>query len=220
MRFVRMAVITGLLAMLVLARPQIAHAQVSQCTGNKTVQVAPYSCRATKVIDHVTFDMTLHVDAAGRAEIELIMAPVQPVDVPVAVRSHTGVNGDPSQLVAAVIPAGSQTVKIVMPRVECGQLDIKAVETRPGAVKGRIAGPYVIWGESCAPVEVTTTSAPPTTGRAPTSRPPEATIIASTPTSGVSLPVTGATVPWSWAVITLSVAVLLILAARLPHMDT
>ena len=136
MRCIRMAVITGLLALLVLARPQIAHAQVPQCTGNKTVQVAPYSCRASKVIDHVTFDVTLHVDTAGRAEIELVMAPVQPVDVPVAVRSQTGVNGDPSQLVAAVIPAGSQTVKIVMPRVECGQLDIKAVETRPGAAKG------------------------------------------------------------------------------------
>ena len=216
MRFIRIAVITGLLAVLALARPQIAHVQVPQCTSNKTVQVAPYSCRASKVIDHITFDMTLHVDVAGRAEIELVMTPVQPVDVPVAVRSHTGVNGEPSQLVAAVIPAGSQTIKVVMPRVECGQLDIKAVETRPGAAPGRIAGPYVIWGQSCAPTEVTT-SAPPTTGTAPTSPPPEATIIASTPKAGVSLPVTGASVPWSWAVITLSVAALLILAAHLPE---
>ena len=103
--------------------------------------MAPYSCRASKVIDHITFDMTLHVDVAGRAEIELVMTPVQPVDVPVAVRSHTGVNGEPSQLVAAVIPAGSQTIKVVMPRVECGQLDIKAVETRPGAAPGGSPGP-------------------------------------------------------------------------------
>ena len=219
MRFIRIAVITGLLALLAIARPQIAHAQVPYCTGNTTVQVAPYSCRAGTVIDHITFDMTLHVDAAGRAEIEVVMAPVQPVDVPVAVRSHTGVNGEPSQLVATVIPAGDQTIELVMPRVECGQLDIKAVETRPGAAKGRIAGPYVIWGQSSAPAEVTTTSAPPTTGTVPTSPPPEATVIASTPKSGESLPVTGASVPWSWAVITLGVAALLILAAHLPHRD-
>ena len=224
MRFLRVVAVTGLLGLAMVARPDSAHAQLPRCTGNGVTQVAPYSCQVTKVIGDLTFDVTLDIDAVGAAEVTFVMAPVQPVDVPIAVRSHTGIAGDPHQYVDAVIPAGFQTVRIVMPRVECGQLDIKAVETKPGAAAGRIAGPYVTWGQSCVPettTTTTTTTVPPTTGPAPTTTatPPEATSIASTPTSRPALPVTGGTVPWIWAMPTLALAAILIMVSRLPHRD-
>jgi hypothetical protein len=224
--------VLGLLGLALVARPQPAHAQVQQCTGNRTIQTAPYTCQASKVLDDITFDVTLRVETDGRAVITFVMSPVQAVDMPIAVHSHTGVNGDPRRFVAAVIPAGAQTVTMVMSRVECGQLDIKAVETRSGAAAGRIAGPYVTWGQSCAPVESATTP-PPTTGTAPstssppevigtgrsTSAPTEATSIVSTPSHRSTLPVTGATVPWVWAATTLILAAILMLVSRLPRRD-
>ena len=104
-----------------------------------------------------------------------------------------------------MIPAGQTTAQLVVPRIECGQFDIKAVFTTPGDSAGNIAGPEVTWGEVCQ-VPTTTTVVPTTaaTSVSPTSVSP------TIPPTGPS----GLIEAWRWALPVLGLAAVLILAAR------
>jgi LPXTG-motif cell wall-anchored protein len=190
----------------------VAHAQSTPCTGNRVVQQAPYSCTVTKTISGMTFTVHLDLDVAGTAVVTFDMSPVQATDVPVVVRSYTGISGAPSKEVTGVVAAGQTTARLVMAPVECGQLDIKAVHTARGDTRGRLAGPVVSWGTSCQPAPPPTTSAPPIT---PAPVPPEATIISAVPvTTAAPLPATGSDLPWRLALGLIATAGVLILVSR------
>ena len=189
----------------------VAHAQSAGCTGNRVVQQAPYSCTVTRTISGMTFTVHLDLDAAGTAVVTFDMSPVQATDVPVVLRSYTGISGAPSKEVTGVVAAGQTSTRLVMAQVECGQLDIKAVHTQRGNAAGRLAGPVVSWGTSCLPAPPPTTSAP-----APTTPvPPEATVISAVPvTTAAPLPVTGSDLPWRLALGLIAVAGVMILVSR------
>ncbi len=190
---------------LVMSGATAAHAQANTCTGNNVIEQAPYSCTETRVIDGITFTVTLNVDAAGQAVVDFTMDPVQQADVPIALHSYTDISSDPRQFINGVIPAGQTTAQLVVPRIECGQLDIKAVFTTPGDSAGNIAGPEVTWGEVCQ-VPTTTTVVPTTaaTSVSPTSVSP------TIPPTGPN----GLIEAWRWALPVLGLAAVLILAAR------
>ena len=202
MRLVRHLVVTGMLgAVLAVAATQEVGAQAT-CPGNNVIDVAPYTCVATRVITGITFTVTLNVDATGRAVVDYVMDPVQQADVPIGVDSYTDISSDPRQFITGVIPAGQTTAQLVVPRIECGQLDMKAVfVTPPGQPEGRIAGPMVTWGDVCQ-------VAPTTTAAAPTSAAP-ATVSPTIPATGA-----GGVVPWMWAVPAFAVAAVLMLISR------
>ena len=205
----RLAVATSVSALaglgLVMSGATAAHAQANTCTGNNVIDQAPYSCTETRVIDGITFTVTLNVDATGQAVVDFTMDPVQQADVPIAVHSYTDISSDPRQFIDGVIPAGQTTAQIVVPRIECGQLDMKAVFITPGDSAGNIAGPEVTWGEVCQ-VPTTTTVAPTTaaTSVSPTSVSP------TIPPTGPN----GLIAAWRWALPVLGLAAVLILAAR------
>jgi hypothetical protein len=103
-----------------------------------------------------------------------------------------------------VIPAGQTTAQLVVPRIECGQLDIKAVFTTPGDSAGNIAGPEVTWGDVCQVPTTTTTPTTTPTSVSPTSVSP-------------TIPPTGANrlvEAWRWALPLLGLAAVMIVAAR------
>jgi hypothetical protein len=91
----------------------------------------------------------------------------------------------------------------VVPRIDCGQLDIKAVEVTPGVPEGRIAGPQVTWGDVCQTPATTTTTIPvtvsPTSAVAPTTLPPTGSNAAAI---------------WKWTLPIFAVAAVLILVSR------
>jgi hypothetical protein len=223
MNHIQRALVAGVVALAVVTTvgQGVSHAQRSTCTGRNVVQQAPYACKVTRTIDGITFGVTVNVAAAGRAVIMFVMSPAQTTDVPIGVHSYTGVGGHPKQYVEGTIPAGRTTAQLVIPRIECGQLDIKAVETRSGASAGRIAGPYVTWGQNCqvAPATTAPSTTVPTTATAPTTAvPPEATSIVSTPTTrAASLPVTGAgsAAPWLWSLAVLALGAALVVVSHL-----
>jgi hypothetical protein len=201
----RLAVATSVSALaglgLVVAGATTAHAQANTCTGNNVIDQAPYSCTETRDITGITFTINLNIDATGRAVVDYIMDPVQQADVPIAVHSYTDISAGPSQFINGVIPAGQTTAQLVIPRIECGQLDIKAVETAPGAAAGNIAGPVVTWGDVCQ-VPTTTTTTP--TSVSPSSVSP-------------TIPPTGANrivEAWRWALPVLGLAAIMIVVAR------
>jgi hypothetical protein len=166
----------------------------------------------------------LNVDSGGRAVVDVVMSPAQPTDVPISVHSYTGVSQSPSQFVDGSIPAGATAAQIVVGQIECGQLDVKAVHTAPGAAAGHITGPWVTWGAGCQ-VPAATTTATPTTAAAPAGSTagvtaPSADVLAETesasgPRSASTIPVTGGVGPlWIWAVGLLGLASVLILISR------
>jgi hypothetical protein len=204
----RLAVATSVSALagvgLVVAGATTAHAQANTCTGNNVIDQAPYSCTETRDINGITFTINLGVDATGQAVVDFTMDPPQQADVPIAVHSYTDISSDPRQFINGVIPAGQTTAQLVVPRIECGQLDIKAVFVTPGDSAGNIAGPEVTWGDVC---QVPTTTTTPTT--TPTSVSP--TSVAPTiPPTGASRLVEA----WRWALPLLGLAVVMIVAAR------
>jgi hypothetical protein len=212
MRFARQLVVAAVVgAGLVVAGGGVADAQLGSCNGNKVVDHAPYSCSDTKVISNITFTAQLDVDAAGKATVTYTMDPVQTADVPIAVHSYTDISLGPKQFINGTIPAGQTTATLVVPRIECGQLDIKAVFTTPGDSSGNIAGPVVTWGDVCQTVPTTATTAPTTVS--PSSVSPSSVsptnvqpTIPSTGTAGV--------VPWTWALPPLALAAFLIFLSR------
>jgi hypothetical protein len=189
---------------LVVAGATTAHAQTNTCTGNNVIDQAPYSCTETRDISGITFTINVNIDATGRAVIDYTMSPVQQADVPIAVHSYTDISADPRQFIDGVIPAGQTTAQIVVPRIECGQLDIKAVFTTPGDSAGNIAGPEVTWGDVC---QVPTTTTTPTT--TPTSVSPTS-VSPTIPPTGASRLVEA----WRWALPLLGLAAVMIIAAR------
>jgi hypothetical protein len=188
------------------------------CTGNRVIDQAPFSCTDSRVINGITFSIVLNVDAAGRAVVDYTMAPVQATDVPIAVHSYTRIDADPRQFINGTIPAGQTTAQLVVPRVECGQLDIKAVDVTPGALAGLVVGPQVTWGVVCQQVPTTTTSTTisPTSTGAPTSiRPTQVPTSARRTTS--TLPSTGLSsggTPWALGLLVLAVGCGLVVLPR------
>jgi hypothetical protein len=204
----RLALATSVSALaglgLAVAGATTAHAQPNTCTGNNVIDQAPYSCTETRDITGITFTINLNIDAAGRAVVDYTMSPVQQADVAIAVHSYTDISSDPRQFIDGVIPAGQTTAQLVVPRIECGQLDIKAVATTPGDSAGNIAGPEVTWGDVC---QVPTTTTSPTT--APTSVSPSS-VSPTIPPTGAN----GMVEAWRWALPVLGLAAVMILAAR------
>jgi hypothetical protein len=206
MRLVRRVLIAlSFAAALPVAVAGAAHAQAPICSGNTVIDHAPYTCTDTKDISGITFSIVLNVDAAGQAIVDFTMDPPQQTDIPIAVHSYTDINQDPRQFINGTIPAGETTGQIIVPRIECGQLDIKAVDTRPGVPEGRIAGPQVTWGDVCqTPATTTTTTTIPVT---------------VSPTSAVApttLPPTGSNTAaiWKWTLPIFALAAVLILVSR------
>ena len=209
MRFARQLVVAAVAgAGLVVAGGNVANAQLGSCNGNKVVDHAPYDCTDTKDITGITFTITLNVDAAGKATVVYTMSPVQQTVVPIAVHSYTDINLGPKQFITGDIAAGATTATLVVPRIECGQLDIKAVNTAPGDSSGNIAGPVVTWGDVCQTVPTTTPTTVTPSSVSPSSVSPTnvASTIPATGTAGV--------VPWTWALPPLTVAALLIFLSR------
>ena len=208
MRLARQVLVAGMLGgLLLVASGRAAHAAGS-CTGNQVIDHAPYDCTDTKVISGITFTITLNVDATGRATVDYVMSPVQQADVPIAVHSYTSISSDPRQFINGVIPAGQTTAQIVVPRIECGQLDMKAVFTTPGDSSGNIAGPVVTWGDVCqaAPTTVAPTTVPASVSPSSVSPTSARSTIPSTGTAGV--------VPWAWSIPAFGLAAVLIAASR------
>ena len=125
----------------------------------------------------------------------------QPADVPIAVHSYTDISLGPKQFINGVIPLGATTATLVVPRIECGQLDIKAVFTTPGDSTGNIAGPGRHMGRRlpdradhhhCADTRVAVERV--AVSVSPTNVQPT---IPSTGTAGV-VPWTWALPPWRW----------------------
>jgi hypothetical protein len=189
---------------LVVAGSTATHAQTNTCTGNNVIDQAPYSCTETRDITGITFTINLNVDATGRAVVDFTMSPVQQADVPIAVHSYTDISAGPSQFINGTIPAGQTTAQLVVPRVECGQLDIKAVETTPGAAAGNIAGPVVTWGDVCQVPTTTTTTTTTPTSVSPSSVSP------TIPPTGPNRLVEA----WRWALPVLGLAAIMIVVAR------
>jgi hypothetical protein len=188
----------------VVAGATTAGAQANTCTGNNVIDQAPYSCTETRDISGITFTINLNIDATGQAVVDFTMDPPQQADVPIAVHSYTDISQDPRQFINGVIPAGQTTAQLVVPRIECGQLDIKAVFTTPGDSAGNIAGPEVTWGDVCQVPTTTTTPTTTPTSVSPTSVSP-------------TIPPTGANrlvEAWRWALPLLGLAAVMIVAAR------
>ena len=213
MRFARQLVVAAVVgAGLVVAGGGVADAQqLGSCNGNKVVDHAPYSCMDTKVINNITFTAQLDVDAAGKATVTYTIPSPAVAEIPIAVHSYTDINLGPKQFINGLIPIGAATATLVVPRIECGQLDIKAVFTTPGDSSGNIAGPVVTWGDVCQTVPTTATTAPTTVS--PSSVSPSSVsptnvqpTIPSTGTAGV--------VPWTWALPPLALAAFLIFLSR------
>ena len=204
----RLAVATSVSALaglgLVVAGATTAPAQANTCTGNSVIDQAPYSCTETRDINGITFTINVNIDATGQAVVDYTMSPVQQADVPIAVHSYTDISADPRQFINGVIPANQTTAQIVVPRIECGQLDIKAVFITPGDSAGNIAGPVVTWGEVCQ-VPTTTTVAP----TSPTSVSPSS-VSPTIPPTGPN----GLVEAWRWALPLLGLAAIMIVAAR------
>ncbi len=212
MRFARQLVVAAVVgAGLVVAGGGVAGAQLVNCTGNKVIDHAPYACTDTKVITGITFTITLNVDAAGQATVDYTMDPVQTAVVPIAVHSYTDINLGPKQFITGNIAAGATTATLVVPRIECGQLDIKAVNTAPGDSSGNIAGPVVTWGDVCqtAPTTTTTTTTVVPSSVSPSSVSPSSVSPATIPATG-----TAGVVPWTWALPPLGLAAFLIFLSR------
>ena len=164
-----------------------AAAKVPACTGNGTVQVAPYSCTSSRTIDGTVFTVVLHVGADRAVTVDYTLDAPRAVATPIRVQSHVGLGGGPPPEGQAVgeIPPGttSATLAVIL---QCGQIDIKAVTLGNGVPTGRIAAPFVTTSNSCAPAPATTS--PPTTIEATSV--PATTAPATTPVSAAVLPAT------------------------------
>jgi hypothetical protein len=200
---------------LVVAGGGSAHAQLlGSCNGNKVVDHAPYSCNDTKVIDGITVTAQLDVDVTGKATVSYVIDPVQQVDVAISVHSYTNISQDPKLVVDGTIPAGQTTGTIVVARIECGQLDVKAVHTAPHDSAGNIMGPVVTWGDVCQTVDTTTTTIVPSSV-SPSSVSPSSVSPATIPSTG-----TGGVLPWTWALPPLALAAVLIFVSRFRRPST
>ena len=208
MKLVRQAVVAVMLGGLLLVASGRPAQAAGNCTGNQVIDTAPYDCTDTKVITGITFSITLTVDATGRATVDYVMSPVQQADVAIAVHSYTNISSDPRQFINGVIPAGQTTAQIVVPRIECGQLDMKAVFTTPGDTAGNIAGPVVTWGDVCqvAPTTVAPTTTPSSVSPSSVSPSSVRPTIPATGTAGV--------IPWVWSLPAFALAAVLIAASR------
>ena len=95
----------------VLVSAATAAAQVPACTGNGTVQVAPYSCTSSRTIDGTVFTIVLHVGADRAVTVDYTLDAPRAVATPIRVQSHVGLGGGPPAAGQAVgeIPPGATT---------------------------------------------------------------------------------------------------------------
>ena len=154
------------------------------------------------MINGISFTAQLDVDAAGKATVTYTIPSPAVAEIPIAVHSYTDINLGPKQFVTGTIPIDATTATLVVPRIECGQLDIKAVFTAPGDSNGNIAGPVVTWGDVCQTVPTTATTAPttvsPSACRRPASRRPTSSRPSPAPGPPASCRGRGRCRPWRW----------------------
>ena len=168
------------------------------CGGNQTNHPAPLTCTNSKLIDGTTFTVVLNVDAGGVATITYTLDAPRPADTPIRVRWHEGISTGPIlSEVSGVIPAGSiGPVALSLSASTCGgQIDMKAVFTANGDVRGRVGAPMVST-PSCTAASTTTTVASTTTTvpTTTTTTPASTTTTIATTTTGSTV-VTSTSVP-------------------------
>ena len=212
MRLGRMIVVGGLLAGAAVVLP-VQLASAAACTGNTVIQQAPYSCEGSKTFGGQTISAALSIDAVGRATTVFTLSQPAFDDVLIAMHSWIGIDTGPDIVVTGTIPQGQTTTTLVIPQINCGQLDIKAFDITPGHSAGDAAGPYVTWGDNCQQAPTTTTTVAPTSV-APTTTTPVSPTSAVRPTS--TLPNTGGdpSGPVLWGALGLVAGALLLLVAR------
>jgi LPXTG-motif cell wall-anchored protein len=220
MRLGRIMVGSGFFGV-VLALVPMGVAQAAPCTGNTVVQQAPYTCEGTRTDAGITVNLVLSVDAVGRAVADFTLTAAQQVDVPIAMHSWVGIDGQPVIIETGSIPAGRTTGPLVIEQVNCGQLDVKAVDIGLGVPAGEIVGPVINWGVNCQQVPTTTTTTAPTTvptTAATTTTTPVSPTSAIRPTTipATTLPHTGTdvTTPGTWAIAAVVLGGVLVLLAR------
>lgn len=176
---------------------------VPLCGGNQTNHPAPLTCTNSKLIDGTTFTVVLNVNASGVATITYTLDAPRAADTPIRVRWHEGISTGPViSEVSGVIPAGSTgPVVLSVSASTCGgQIDMKAVFTANGDVRGRVGAPLVST-PSCTAASTTTTAATSTT-TTPTST---TTTIATTTTTTATTTTMGTTTTGSTVVTSTSV---------------
>lgn len=191
-----------------------ATAGAAACTGNQVIQQAPYTCEGSKTDQGITVNAVLSVDAAGRAVADFTLPVAANVAVPIALHSWTGIDTGPPIMVTGSIPAGSLTGQLVIDEINCGQLDVKAIDITPGHAAGDIAGPYITWGENCQVAPTTTTTAVVPTSVGPTTTGNISPTSAARSTT--TLPHTGGDVsgPGLVAIVAIGAGAVLLLLAR------
>lgn len=204
----------GAAALVLLSLPLglqgVAHA--ANCGGQKALpRDVPYACHIPgHTIDGTHF--SADVVATGHVVVvNYTLDAPRAIPTPVVIRHHVGKSGDGGVVDTAsgTIPPGSTTIRL-QDSVPCrdGQLDVKAVYTKPGDERGLVGGPWIRNGVGCdsPPVTPPTTptpaappavpptipaappGAPPVTPKRPTSPPPANRPPTSTPDR---LPATG-----------------------------
>jgi hypothetical protein len=239
MRFGRSLVLVGFgaLAMAVLPAGMAGALTVStNCTGNTVVQQAPYTCSGMKTDQGITVNATLTVDANGRAVADFTLTAPTTADVQIALHSWIGIDTGPAIVKTGTIPAGTISGEVVIDQIQCGQLDVKAIDITPGHSAGDIAGPVIHWGNECqsvpttvpttisptsiSPTSVSPTSVSPTSVGPPTSDTVSPTSIANSTTTidtpTTTIPHTGVDVqtPAVWALAAIAAGAALLLVAR------
>jgi LPXTG-motif cell wall-anchored protein len=201
---------------------------LSGCRGNNVIVDTPYECEGARDYTVQGVSFTVRVEARfatdGTGTASYFLSRKLPQDVPIRVRSHTGISSASGPLVddvSGVIPAGQKTAVLSF-RFVCGQVDIKAVFTKEGDGRGRIMGPYV-----CTPPPPTVPTTAPTTDTVPTTSPtssPGTGVTSAPQTSGTvsssaTLPATGLSndgIAYAAVAVGLLGAVIIMLARRQP----
>jgi hypothetical protein len=162
----------GIVAGSIFTLAGTAHA--ANCGGQGAAPVAasadaPYVCTMPG-IDITVQGVTRHFSGVLTANgttvsVTFTMSAPLPVAVPLVLIHHTGKSGDgqPEIRVEGSIPAGSTTATVVDSKpCQDGQVDAKAIFTKPGDERGRVGGPWIFNGtpEQCIDTQ---TSVPATT---------------------------------------------------------
>jgi hypothetical protein len=140
------------------------------CGGNNDIKSAPVDCTNSKTFTfgnaQRTVTVVLHVGTDGAATATFTLDKTVPVEFKLRVRSHAGVSSNPGPLVddvSGTFPANSLGPVVLPFRVECGQIDMKAVFVGEGDARGRVGGPYVCVAPVVSPTTVAATTIPGTT---------------------------------------------------------
>ena len=161
---------------------------VPLCGGNQTNHPAPVTCTNSRPIDGTTVTVVLDVSAGGVATVTYTLDAPRPADTAIRVRWHEGISTGPIlSEISGVIPAGSTgPVTLSVSASTCGgQIDMKAVFTANGDVRGRVGAPMVST-PSCTAATTTTPTTTATTTPTTTATTSPSTPAATTTPSSVS----------------------------------